>query len=233
MQKIQKCVWIEWVAIILLTIILFQMNNCQDLVKASETEVIDQAVTAQTVDAVTGYNTQLLTYSTEIISDVAQIAMNEDGNDYEKYCEWWGWSDREEWCAVFVCWAASQAGYTPDVDYINWQGANSDIGCYNDSGAGAGSHARFHNKYGRYYTLADGYLPQSGDLIYFDWESDNGDLSNLVMDHVGIVIKVENGIIYTVEGNRKDSINDDETDLVRICEYSILDESIVGFSSFE
>ena len=36
-------------------------------------------------------------------------------------------------------------------------------------------------------------------IIFFDWESDGE------TDHVGIVEKVENGIVYTVEGNSGDS----------------------------
>lgn len=36
-------------------------------------------------------------------------------------------------------------------------------------------------------------------IIFFDWDSDGKS------DHVGIVEKVENGIVYTVEGNSGDS----------------------------
>lgn len=42
------------------------------------------------------------------------------------------------------------------------------------------------------------YTPSSGDIIFFDWEQ------NGYPDHVGIVEKVENGRIYTVEGNSND-----------------------------
>ena len=41
--------------------------------------------------------------------------------------------------------------------------------------------------------------PVPGMIIFFDWESDGE------TDHVGIVEKVENGIVYTVEGNSGDS----------------------------
>ena len=34
-----------------------------------------------------------------------------------------------------------------------------------------------------------------GDIIFFDWENDGHS------DHVGIVEKCENGIVYTIEGN--------------------------------
>ena len=42
-------------------------------------------------------------------------------------------------------------------------------------------------------------IPAPGSIIYFDWGGDG------VADHVGIVEKVENGRIYTIEGNSGDS----------------------------
>ncbi|MCI9510671.1 MAG: CHAP domain-containing protein [Angelakisella sp.] len=43
-----------------------------------------------------------------------------------------------------------------------------------------------------------GYLPRPGDVIFFDWNQD------MVPDHVGIVEKVEGGMIYTMERNSAD-----------------------------
>ena len=40
---------------------------------------------------------------------------------------------------------------------------------------------------------------QPGDIIFFNWDGDS------LIDHVGIVEKVENGKIYTIEGNSNDS----------------------------
>lgn len=40
-----------------------------------------------------------------------------------------------------------------------------------------------------------GYVPKSGDIIFFDWEQDGH------ADHVGIVERVENDKVYTIEGN--------------------------------
>lgn len=44
------------------------------------------------------------------------------------------------------------------------------------------------------------YTPAPGDIIFFDWQNDG------ISDHVGIVEKVENGTVYTIEGN---STNDE------------------------
>ena len=43
------------------------------------------------------------------------------------------------------------------------------------------------------------YEPQAGDIIFFDWEGDGE------TDHVGLVERVENGTVYTVEGNSGDA----------------------------
>lgn len=44
------------------------------------------------------------------------------------------------------------------------------------------------------------YTPNAGDAVLFDWEGDGG------ADHIGIVEKVENGVVYTIEGNSSDSV---------------------------
>lgn len=44
------------------------------------------------------------------------------------------------------------------------------------------------------------YQPKPGDAIIFDWQRDGRS------DHIGIVEKVENGKVYTIEGNSSDSV---------------------------
>lgn len=44
------------------------------------------------------------------------------------------------------------------------------------------------------------YTPKPGDAILFDWEGDG------TSDHIGIVEKIENGRVYTIEGNSSDSV---------------------------
>ena len=51
--------------------------------------------------------------------------------------------------------------------------------------------------------LAVLYAMETYDIIFFDWVS-NGLAGDA--DHVGIVEKVENGRIYTIEGNSDDSV---------------------------
>lgn len=48
----------------------------------------------------------------------------------------------------------------------------------------------------------DHYIPESGDIIFYDWE-DNGKGDNRgAVDHVGVVYDVTNGLIIVIEGNK-------------------------------
>lgn len=52
----------------------------------------------------------------------------------------------------------------------------------------------------------DGYVPQVGDIVYYDWD-DNGVGDNKgVSDHVGIVVSVYENEIKVIEGNYSDSV---------------------------
>ena len=59
------------------------------------------------------------------------------------------------------------------------------------------------------------YTPVAGDIIFFDWEGDGE------TDHVGIVEKCENGVVYTVEGNSGDAC--------RQKQYTVGSSSIYGY----
>lgn len=115
---------------------------------------------------------------------IVEIALTQVGNvGGEPYWSWWGLSERAEWCAMFVSWCAAQAGLLdsgaiPKFENCNW-GAN----WFKDNAGWADGSAE----------------PSPGDIIFFDWEPDG------YPDHVGIVEKCENGLVYTIEGN----VNDD------------------------
>lgn len=59
-----------------------------------------------------------------------------------------------------------------------------------------------------------------GDIIFFDWADSNDGKA----EHVGIVEKVENGKVYTVEGNSTG-------DTCRQKEYSIDSSVILGYGT--
>ena len=68
------------------------------------------------------------------------------------------------------------------------------------------------------YGKTEDILQAHGDIIFFDWEVDGQ------VNHVGIVEKVENNIIYTIEGN---STND----TCRKKQYIINSDVIFGFGT--
>lgn len=63
--------------------------------------------------------------------------------------------------------------------------------------------------------------PAPGMIIFFDWADESG--QDGLSDHTGIVQKVENGKVYTVEGNSGDSC--------RVNEYSIGYYEILGYGA--
>ena len=111
---------------------------------------------------------------------VAQAEIGNSGG--MKYCEWYGYNYRVEWCAIFVSWCADQCGYLDAGVLPKMEGVRPYVDWFIERAQWQGRD----------------YEPSQGDIIFFDWESDG------LADHVGIVEKVENGLIYTVEGNTGD-----------------------------
>ena len=111
------------------------------------------------------------------------VAQSQIGNvGGAPYWSWWGLDYRVEWCAIFVSWCADQCGYLDAGVLPKMEGVRPYVDWFIERGQWQGRD----------------YEPSPGDIIFFDWESDG------LADHVGIVEKVENGLIYTVEGNTGD-----------------------------
>lgn len=56
---------------------------------------------------------------------------------------------------------------------------------------------------GTWHSAGSGYIPQPGDAIFYNFKHKNH--PKRTVDHIGIVKRVENGIIYTIEGNTGNS----------------------------
>ncbi len=111
------------------------------------------------------------------------VAQSQIGNvGGAPYWSWWGLDYRVEWCAIFVSWVAGQCGYLDAGVLPKMEGVRPYVDWFIERGQWQGRD----------------YEPLPGDIIFFDWESDG------LADHVGIVEKVEDGLIYTVEGNSGD-----------------------------
>ena len=52
----------------------------------------------------------------------------------------------------------------------------------------------------------DAYVPQPGDYIFYDWQDTGAGDNKGHSDHVGIVEKVENGVIAVIEGNYSNAV---------------------------
>ena len=111
--------------------------------------------------------------------NLVSVALSQVGNvGGQPYWSWYGFDSRVEWCACFVSWCANESGCLGTA-----------VPRFSSCVDGV---AWFRGR-GRWQSSS--HLPQAGDVIFFDW---NGDM---VPDHVGIVEKVEGGVVYTVEGN--------------------------------
>ncbi len=133
------------------------------------------------------WNTLLYGSSGEIVA----VALSQVGNvGGQPYWSWYGFNSRVEWCACFVSWCANECGYI-DAGVI-------------PKFAGCTGGSNWFKARGQWQ---DGsFVPRPGDLIFFDWdEKGSSGPQDDVPDHVGIVERVDNGVVYTVEGNTSDS----------------------------
>lgn len=114
------------------------------------------------------------------------------------------------WCASFVNWCLRQAGVSKDasagaeISCQRWVSACSNAGIFKSRGS---------------------YIPKSGDMIFF---RDKG--SAAASTHIGLVLYVDAGQVYTVEGNTSFT-NDYSSDgeYVALKHYSLDSDYIVGY----
>ena len=118
---------------------------------------------------------------------IVEVALAQVGNSGDIYWGWYGFDSRVEWCACFVSWCANECGFI-DVGIIpKFSGCANGMEWFQ-------THGLWQDK---------SYEPRPGDIIFFDWDKENVGQDG-VPNHVGIVEKVENGYVYTVEGNSGD-----------------------------
>ena len=132
--------------------------------------------------------------------------LTEEGQG-EYFSEWYiggyennpGWDEETPWCACFVSWALEES-----------------------SGYQKGIIPRFANvdSFWVEFVTTDKWKtenPEPGDVIFFDWILD----TEKNAQHVGVVLAVENGWIYTIEGNSNGR--------VAVCRYAENDARIMGY----
>ncbi|MCH4071973.1 RICIN domain-containing protein [Pseudoramibacter sp.] len=128
----------------------------------------------------------------KLVANIAesQLGTHEGTNNYTKYGVWYAGLvhnksfEHGAWCAMFASWCGAQAGVPSSIYYYH---------AYTPYGV---QWYQSHNCW-----QWKNYTPRTGDLVYYDWQRDG------VVDHVGVVVNSQNGMITTVEGNYKDAVN--------------------------
>lgn len=107
--------------------------------------------------------------------------VNAGYNNFTKYGKWIGMNGKYAyWCHMLISWAANKAGISTSIIPKT---ASCAVG------------RDFFMKKGRWHYRL-GYTPKRGDIVYFTTKGyPNGS------GHVGVVYKIANGCIYTIEGN--------------------------------
>lgn len=123
--------------------------------------------------------------------EIVTVALSQVGNvGGQPYWSWYGFDGRVEWCACFVSWCANECGYIDSGVIPKFAGCANGVQWFKDRGQ-----------------WQDGsFKPSAGQIIFFDWDNKGSSgPQDGQSDHVGIVEKCENGIVYTIEGNSSDS----------------------------
>ncbi len=180
-------------------------------------------------------------YADERGDMVLAVAVNELGytatkGGYSKYGDWAG-NAYGQWCSEFISWCVNRADEVYGVNLYD------DAYPMRTSCEGSSTWYQEHGRYisvsgslqnaGEQFYLSDGvsvterpYVPQAGDLIYFEWYQYNR------LDHVGIVEYVtqeaDGGyIVHTIEGNNV--MLGPEPSVVARYSYRLDDPSIRGY----
>lgn len=133
-------------------------------------------------------------------TQIVSVALSQVGVVGGKlYWDWYGFDSHVDWCACFVSWCANECGYIDSGIIPKYAGCVNGGSWFKDRGQ-----------------WLDGAIePVAGMIIFFDWDDPDG-LSGSqdgLSDHTGIVQKVENGKVYTVEGNSDNSVCTREYDI--------------------
>lgn len=128
-------------------------------------------------------------------------------SDYRYFSEWYignyadnpGWNQYTPWCACFLSWAADQKKAS-----IN--GAPPRFADVDKGMAVFKAQDKWRDR---------GATPIPGDYVFFDWNGGSDP------DHVGAVLCVKDGFLYTIEGNSGGR--------VAVNRYPLSDRRIVGY----
>ena len=139
------------------------------------------------------------------------LGYREGYNNDTKFGDWYGMPN-QPWCAMFVSYCMAKAGVSQET-VKKFASCTAGWNWFKNRGE----------------TRSNSFKPQRGDIIFFDWNPENGD----GIDHVGLVDRVENNKVYTVEGNHEDQVNQYSYDLNSNNIYGYVVPSYTGNESIE
>lgn len=119
------------------------------------------------------------------------------------YADHPGWNQYTPWCACFLSWAAAQQpNETFDGNPPRFADVDRGMVNFKESGKWRAPNDEVNK-------------PIPGDYVFFDWDRDRDP------DHVGAVLCVKDGFLYTIEGNSGGR--------VAVQRYDLNDKRIVGY----
>lgn len=128
------------------------------------------------------------------------------GADYNDSIPDNGWNAKTPWCACYISWALVETGIQGPYAHEKWFANVDHFLSY---------FQKTDNKWQNSTAHGGTYVPQPGDLIFFDWNKGTNP------QHVGVVLKVEGRMVYTIEGN--------SAGRVTVRSYSLGDRRIIGY----
>ena len=142
-----------------------------------------------------------------------EIKSDDSTYTYKYFSEWYidgyanhpGWNQYTPWCACFLSWGADQLKNSINDKPPSFANVDDGMKLFRD---GDGSYGQWRDR---------GATPIPGDYVFFDW--DGG--TDPDPDHVGAVLCVKDGYLYTIEGNSGGK--------VAVQRYLLSDPRIVGY----
>lgn len=121
------------------------------------------------------------------------------------YADHPGWNKYTPWCGCFLSWGAEQQRDTIDGDPPRFADVDDGMKLFRDNGRDD-------------QWRDSGATPIPGDYVFFDWDGGTDP------DHVGAVLCVKDGFLYTIEGNSggKVAVNRYPKNDPRIVGYGVL-----------
>jgi len=178
---------------------------------------------------ITGGRTAFLSTLLSQYGSNGKIIGTSDQDSDQHFSNWYNplWEPKDTaWCACFVSWGADfigKAGVISEYLGVVPRFAHVDCGWNEWNNI---EDKQYRKMFDYKFKRGEG-TPMAGDLIFFDWDN-NSTATATNLDHVGVVLYVGNGYVYTIEGNSEATKIADGR--VAIQRYRLDSEYIYGYA---